>query len=135
MYSMNYTRKNTTTPSHTIMTVFVQCSEAQRLETVASLCSSCVAACLRNESWSEGVGQRAKRCVFHAVLLTVSITRGLLMLRSCNGVQRASQRDFFAAAVPGAARERAGRYGLVVVVRRTQQLDRRPNDPRERRSS
>ena len=69
------------------------------------------------------------------MLLTVSITRGLLMLRSCNGVQRASQRDFFAAAVPGAARERAGRYGLVVVVRRTQQLDRRPNDPRERRSS
>ena len=70
-----------------------------------------------------------------AALLTVSITRGLLMLRSSGGVQRASQRDFFAAAVPGAARGHAGRYGPVVVVRRTQQLDRRPIDPRERRSS
>jgi len=90
---------------------------------------------MRSESWSEGEGQRAKRCVCRAVLLTVAITRGLLMLRSSDGVQRASQRAFFAAAAPGAARERAGRYGPVPVVKRTRQLDRRPNDPRERRSS
>ena len=69
------------------------------------------------------------------MLLTVAGARGLLMLRSSDGVQRASQRAFFAAAAPGAARGRSGRYGKISVIRRTRQLDRRPNDPRERRSS
>ena len=124
-----------TTHSHTITVVFVRAHEPQRAAPAAPQYSSGAPACLRSESWSEGEGQHAKRCVCRAVLLTVATTRGLLVLRSSDGVRRASQRVFFAAAAPGAARERAGRYGPVPVVKLTRQLDRRHNDPRERRSS
>jgi len=124
-----------TTHSHTITVVFMRAHEPQRAAPAAPQYSSGAPACLQSESWSEGEGQHAKRCVCRAVLLTVATTRGLLVLRSSDGVRRASQRVFFAAAAPGAARERAGRYGPVPVVKLTRQLDGRHNDPRERRSS
>ena len=125
-----------TTHSHTITVVFMRAHEPQRAAPAAPQYSSGAPACLRSESWVWRVGQRARGEVRGAVVLTVAVARAELMLRSAGRtpapVETGSPCRRRAWRWPRARRTiRAGCGGQT----HPAQLYRRPNEPRERRSS